>query len=80
MYSNLTLGKIPKWVQVLVAPASEAAHLPKWLVVQLFLGPDKEYIEKKVGYFRADTQDHAIEAAAHAIRRLALLKAYRVHS
>jgi hypothetical protein len=58
---------------------SEARQLmPVWAVSRLYRRPDGSYCSRPVGKWRAWTRDQAIEKAAYAIRRVALLQAERI--
>jgi hypothetical protein len=60
---------------------SEARQrMPVWAVNRLYLRPDGSYCSRPVGKWRAWTKDQAIEKAAYAIERLALLEAFRIGS
>lgn len=58
---------------------------PRWLVTRLVPDPHHyhfpfqplRFVEVPVGTFRAPNRDKAIERAAFAIQKLAILKAYR---
>ena len=53
-------------------------QLPKWLVCRWYYGPNRTCQRRIVGMWRARDRDAAIDKAAHAIRHLAVLQAFRI--
>jgi hypothetical protein len=59
----------------LLVDSARRRRMPVWVVSRLYLRPDRSYCSRPVGKWRAWSKDQAIEKAARAIKRLALLTA-----
>ena len=59
------------------AKRAKRRQMPKWMVCRWYYGPNRICRCRIVGFWRARDRDAAIEKAAHAIKRIAVLQAFR---